>query len=74
MAKREAHDSNFGQNSEENTTYGEESPDQIANQEGTDYATAKEDLRRAKAEFNKNRKIIIQNIPPVTYEVCLLTI
>ena len=26
-------------------------------------------LRRAKAEFNKNRKLVIKGIPPVTYEV-----
>ena len=29
-------------------------------------------LRRAKAEFNKNRKLVIKGIPPVTYEVSLL--
>lgn len=28
-------------------------------------------LKRARAEFNKNRKLIIKGIPPVTYEVSL---
>ncbi len=27
-------------------------------------------LAIAKLHFNKNRKIIIKNVPPVTYEVC----
>ena len=26
---------------------------------------------KSKQEFNRNRKIIIKNIPPVTYEVCI---
>ncbi len=25
----------------------------------------------AKLHFNRNRKIIIKNVPPVTYEVCI---
>ena len=29
-----------------------------------------EKISKSKQEFNKSRKIIIKNIPPVTYEVC----
>jgi len=29
-------------------------------------------LKHARAEFNKNRKILIKDIPPVTYSVSLL--
>ncbi len=31
-------------------------------------------LAIAKLHFNKNRKIIIKNVPPVTYEVCTYSI
>ena len=30
-------------------------------------------LARARKEFNKNRRIIIKNVPPVTYEVSQIT-